>query len=190
MVKWLVGKISSDLGFKIGDRKRALVLMRHYHALHEAPVRWGGPLACPMDPQTWGIGDPRHHHVAGQEWDLGPILLLLLLPHPRGLLKSSRIQREHRKSRSALTTEHGDSDEVSDSAVSPPRYSIFFHNAVHTSKGAFTSVTPRGEALAKASIVHLSQDVAHEKVAWSVQSQLKHVSMVTQGIKNGGSSQV
>ena len=44
-----------------------------------------------------------------------------------------------------------------------------FRNAVCTSRGAYSSVTPRGEGLAKASMVHLSQDDKPEKVAWSVQ---------------------
>ena len=70
--------------------------------------------------------------------------------------------------------------------VSPSRYSIF-RNAVRTSRGAYTSVNPRGEGLAKASMVHLSQDDKPEKVAWSVQPQLRHaidhVSMLAQGVK-------
>ena len=70
--------------------------------------------------------------------------------------------------------------------VSPSRYSIF-RNAVRTSRGAYTSVNPRGEGLAKASMVHLSQDDKPEKVAWSVQPQLRHaidhVFMLAQGVK-------
>ena len=70
--------------------------------------------------------------------------------------------------------------------VSPSRYSIF-RNAVRTSRGSYTSVNPRGEGLAKASMVHLSQDDKPEKVAWSVQPQLRHaidhVSMLAQGVK-------
>ena len=48
-------------------------------------------------------------------------------------------------------------------------------------------MNPRGEGLAKASMVHLSQDDKPEKVAWSVQPQLRHatdhVSMLAQGVK-------
>ena len=70
--------------------------------------------------------------------------------------------------------------------VSQSRYSIF-RNAFHTSRGAYTLVNPGGEGLAKASMVHLSQDDKPEKVAWSVQPQLRHaidhVSMVAQGVK-------
>ena len=42
-------------------------------------------------------------------------------------------------------------DDASDMEISHSRY-----NAVQTSKGEFTSMTVRGEALAKASMVHLS----------------------------------
>ena len=77
-------------------------------------------------------------------------------------------------------------DDGSDIMVSPSRYSIF-RNAVRTSRGAYMSVNPRGEGLAKASMVHLSQDDKPEKVAWSVQPQLRHaidhVSMLAQGVK-------
>ena len=55
-------------------------------------------------------------------------------------------------------------DDGSDIMVSPSRYSIF-RNAVRTSRGAYFSVNPRGEGLAKASMVHLFQDDKPEKVA-------------------------
>ena len=70
--------------------------------------------------------------------------------------------------------------------VSPSRYSVF-RNAVRTYKGAYTSENPKGESLSQGSMVHLRQEEKPQKVAWSVQPQLKfavdHVSKVAQGVK-------
>ena len=101
--------------------------------------------------------------------------------------RSARSRRERRHSQSSTSRQRVSDDDGSDIMVSPSRYSIF-RNAVRTSRGAYTSVNPRGEGLAKASMVHLSQDDKPEKVAWSVQPQLRHaidhVSMLAQGVKN------
>ena len=101
--------------------------------------------------------------------------------------RSARNRRERRHSQSSTSRQRVSDDDGSDIMVSPSRYSIF-RNAVRTSRGAYTSVNPRGEGLAKASMVHLSQDDKPEKVAWSVQPQLRHaidhVSMLAQGVKN------
>ena len=100
--------------------------------------------------------------------------------------RSARSRRERRHSQSSTSRQRVSDDDGSDIMVSPSRYSIF-RNAVRTSRGAYTSVNPRGEGLAKASMVHLSQDDKPEKVAWSVQPQLRHaidhVSMLAQGVK-------
>ena len=100
--------------------------------------------------------------------------------------RSARSRRERRHSQSTTSRQRVSDDDGSDIMVSPSRYSIF-RNAVRTSRGAYTSVNPRGEGLAKASMVHLSQDDKPEKVAWSVQPQLRHaidhVSMLAQGVK-------
>ena len=87
--------------------------------------------------------------------------------------RSARSRRERRHSQSSTSRQRVSDDDGSDIMVSPSRYSIF-RNAVRTSRGAYTSVNPRGEGLAKASMVHLSQDDKPEKVAWSVQPQLRH----------------
>ena len=81
--------------------------------------------------------------------------------------RSARSRRERRHSQSSTSRQRVSDDDGSDIMVSPSRYSIF-RNAVRTSRGAYTSVNPRGEGLAKASMVHLSQDDKPEKVAWSV----------------------
>ena len=98
----------------------------------------------------------------------------------------SHQRRERRHSQSSTSRQRVSDDDGSDIMVSPSRYSIF-RNAVRTSRGAYTSVNPHGEGLAKASMVHLSQDDKPEKVAWSVQPQLRHaidhVSMLAQGVK-------
>ena len=100
--------------------------------------------------------------------------------------RSARSCRERRHSQSSTSRQRMSDDDGSDIMVSPSRYSIF-RNAVSTSRGAYTSVNPRGEGLAKASMVHLSQDDKPEKVAWSVQPQLwhaiDHVSILAQGVK-------
>ena len=100
--------------------------------------------------------------------------------------RSARSRRERRHSQSSTSRQRVSDDDGSDIMVSPSRCSIF-RNAVRTSRGAYTSVNPRGEGLAKASMVHLSQDDKPEKVAWSVQPQLRHaidhVSMLAQGVK-------
>ena len=100
--------------------------------------------------------------------------------------RSARSRRERRHSQSSTSRQRVSDDDGSDIMVSPSRYSIF-RNAVRTSRGAYTSVNPRGEGLAKASMVHLSQDDKPEKVAWSVQPQLRHAidhnSMLAQGVK-------
>ena len=100
--------------------------------------------------------------------------------------RSARSSRERRHSQSSTSRQRVSDDDGSDIMVSPSRYSIF-RNAVHTSRGAYTSVNLRGEGLAKASMVHLSQDDKPEKVVWSVQPQLRHaidhVSMLAQGVK-------
>ena len=100
--------------------------------------------------------------------------------------RSARSRRERRHSQSSTSRQRVSDDDGSDIMVSPSRYSIF-RNAVRTSRGAYTSVNPRGEGLAKSSMVHLSQDDKPEKVAWSVQPQLRHaidhVSMLAQGVK-------
>ena len=87
--------------------------------------------------------------------------------------RSARSRRERRHSQSSTSRQRVSDDDGSNIMVSPSRYSIF-RNAVRTSRGPYTSVNPRGEGFAKASMVHLSQDDKPEKVAWSVQPQLRH----------------
>ena len=154
-------------------------------------IGWRDPLRLEVRDggRRVSIPDGRSHqrkdfsHDSRRNWSRSP---LRTESSSRRTSRSARSRRERRHSQSSTSRQRVSDDDGSDIMVSPSRYSIF-RNAVRTSRGAYTSVNPRGEGLAKASMVHLSQDDKPEKVAWSVQPQLRHaidhVSMLAQGVK-------
>ena len=77
--------------------------------------------------------------------------------------KSTQSHQE-RRSYSAPPGERVSDDDGLDVMVSWSRYSMLW-NAVRTCKGPFTSVNPRGEGMAKASMVPLCQDDKPQKLA-------------------------